>query len=407
MTTRNALINRLIDNFTYLWFLMSLGLGGTAIAGYAFLNYTLTRPEGMNGLLHFGNMGDLVPQMGWLYELFYQYLQVHILVFALLHLITISGTVALYVAWQRRHPEKVAAIRRNPASAPMTIAPVLAFGMTFNVLLVPSFAYVEWVRMNLQSLIYVGFAVWFVIWLWGMIRVLNILKAFMAGGSDPTDVHFGWMMIPMAMAMISVSGAAIAAMTTDPMLSRVVFFLTLAPFTMAMLLLMMNFVLLFQAHFNYGLPGQVERLPSMLAVMPVVTLLSVTLYRYGHFFEKQFDAHMSPAYFVLVIAGGWAFQMWYAGIGLFMLSDYLRNFLFGRYFHESQWALVCPVVSAAVLGAFFYDVFLPSPAVLALVGGLIILDVLLLVMFIGKQIHKLIDPTISEIPNTEPAPVQA
>lgn len=389
-----GLIPHLVRDFNLSWYIMGLGTGGTAIAGYAFLNYTLPRPEGLTGLLHFGNMGPLAAEMGPLYEMFYQYLKFHIPFFSLFHLIVMAAVSVLFVMWRVQYPDKFHKIADDPNATSMTIAPVLAFGMTFNVLLVPSFAMSEWVRANFQNLMIYGFALWFVIWLFGMITAMRSQRAYFNSGDSPAEAHFGWMLIPFALSMIAVSGAAIAAMAQDPTLSRVTFFLTLVPFTMAVFLVMINLVLIFQAHYKGGLPT-IEKLPTFFIVVPITTLISVTLFRYAHFFEKQFDAHVSPMFFVIVLAGGWAFQMWYAGIGLFMTIDYFKNYMFGRYFHESQWGFICPMVAAAVLGSFVYQNFLPSPVILFILAGLIIGDVMVLAFFYTKQVQKLFDPSIS------------
>ena len=54
---------------------MALGFGGTSVAGYAILNYTLERPLGLKGLLGLETMAELALSMGLFYESLFGYLK--------------------------------------------------------------------------------------------------------------------------------------------------------------------------------------------------------------------------------------------------------------------------------------------------------------------------------------------
>ena len=131
-------------------------------------------------------------------------------------------------------------------------------------------------------------------------------------------------------------------------------------------------------------------MPSFFIVIPIATLLAITAFRYGHFFDHQFGGHLPKALFATITAGVWAFELWYAVLGLLLLGVYFRKHLFDmKYFDESQWGLVCPVVAMAVLGTFVYKTLLPSPFVLAGIVLMLVLDVAIISVTAWRQYRAL------------------
>jgi hypothetical protein len=126
-------------------------------------------------------------------------------------------------------------------------------------------------------------------------------------------------------------------------------------------------------------------------VIPIVTLLSITLFRYGHFFDHQMHGdHLPGGYFALVTGAGWAFQLWYLALGVFLLAGYLKNHLLSLdYFDESQWGLVCPMVAMSVLGAFVYKTLLPSPVVMWAAVAFLVVDIVVVAWVAARQFMAL------------------
>jgi hypothetical protein len=162
------------------------------------------------------------------------------------------------------------------------------------------------------------------------------------------------------------------------------------PFTFSVFLALVKLVSIFKSQYQTGLPQKIEFLPSFFIVIPIGTLLSITLFRFGHFFNHQFQANVGSIYFSLVTAGAWAFLIWYMALGLFLLSNYLKNHLFQlKYFDESQWGLICPMVAFAVLGSFVYSTTFTHPLILGIIVVFLILDVFVLFTMLVRQAIKL------------------
>lgn len=390
----SGVFKTLVDRFNMLWFVMALGLGGTSVAGFAFLNYTFPRPEGMKGLVSAHTLGPHAAELGGVYQALYEYMRVHIVTFGVLHLAALGLVLGLFVAWRRSFPERYRELRSDTTRNAVTIAPALALGMTFNVFLVGGAFFSPWVHTNMQSIMGMALGVWALLFAYTMYLALQIQKAYLDKGFDVLKMHFGWLLIPFALGMTAVSGSGIAALAHDPLISKTAFLLSLMPFTMATFLTLVKLVSVFRSQYRLGRPERVEFLPSFFIIIPIVTLLAITVFRYGHFFDHQFEGHLPQAFFALTTAGGWAFQLWYLALGVLLLGAYFKNHLFSmKYFDESQWGLVCPMVALAVLGTFVYKTLLPHPAVLGAVGLFMVADVVVIAWLASRQYMALVSRT--------------
>jgi hypothetical protein len=394
--------SRLAERFNLLWFIMTLGLGGTAIAGFAVLNYTFPRPEAAKGLAHLEMLNASVGAMDTGQRIVFEALRYHIASFSILHLVLLLFVGGLFIAWRRRHPEKYQALLSDNARNAVTIAPALAVGMSFNVALVGGYFYLPWVREHMQALMPYALAVWVLMLGYTMTLALQIQKAHLERGFDVLKMHFGWLLVPFALGMTAVSGAGVAALAHDPIIARTAFFLSLIPFSMASFLLLVKLLSIFRTQYRQGLSERIESLPSFFIVIPIVTLLAITVFRYGHFFDHHFTGTQLPeGFFALVTGLGWAFELWYLALGLVLLGGYLKNYLFNlNYFDESQWGLVCPMVAMSVLGAFVYKTLLPSPVVMWVSVAFLFLDIALIGWLAVRQVRV-------PVPIPAPAPAQS
>ncbi len=387
----SGFLKTLIERFNMLWFVMALGLGGTSVAGFAVLNFAFPRPEGMKGLVSAEQLGPFAQSLGGAHAALYEYLRVHIAAFGVLHLVALAFVFSLFFAWRQKHSKLYAELREDTTRNAVTIAPALALGMTFNVLLSGGVFYSPWIRDNMQQLMGAALGFWGLLFAYTMLLALQIQKTYLERGFDVLKMHFGWLLIPFALAMSGVSGSGIAALAEDETIAKGAFLISLVPFTMAAFLALVKLVSIFRSQYRLGRPERIEFLPSFFVIIPLTTLLAITLYRYGHFFDHHFEGHLPAAYYSLVTAGAWAFQLWYLALGLLLLGAYFKNNLFSmKYFDESQWSLICPMVALAVLGAFVYKTTFSHPFILAAVGVFLVVDVVVIAWLASRQYMALV-----------------
>lgn len=371
---------------------MALGFGGTSVAGYAFLNNTLPRNPPFKGMLFNGNINEYVAQMGPLYTYLAAYLKTHMVLFGVLHLVALVGVTVIYFKWRRKYPEKYKALYNDTTKNSVLIAPPLAYAMAFNVFLVLGYVFVDWMRVNLDLLMPYASAVYAMLWLWTLATAIRLQATALATGFDVNTMHFGWLLIPFSLGMTSVTGAGIAYLAHGG-LADAVFFLSLTTFTMALFLLCVKLFSLFKSYYASGMPSTVEFLPSFFIVVPIITLLTISILRYGYFFQHKFHAQLPAALFAFLAGAGFALMTWYILMGLFLMRDYFKKYLFNMdYFDESQWGLICPMVAYSVLATFVYKHGLNYPVVLGLVLVFMALDVFILATMLLKQYKSIQSP---------------
>ena len=389
----------LVDRFTMLWFIMALGFGGTSVAGYAFLNNTLPRNPPFKGMLYNGNINEYTAQMGSLYTYLTAYLKIHMVFFGVLHIVALLGCTVLYFKWRQKYPEKYKALYNDTTRNSVIIAPPLAYAMAFNVFLVLGYVFVDWMRINLDLLMPYASAVYAMLWVWTLATAIRLQATALTGGFDVNTMHFGWLLIPFSLAMTSVTGAGIAYLAHGG-LADAVFFLSLITFTMALFLLCVKVFSLFKSHYASGMPSKIEFLPSFFIVVPILTLVTISILRYGYYFQHKFHFQLPSALFYFLACTGFALMSWYMILGLFLMRDYFKKYLFNMaYFDESQWGLICPMVAYSVLATFVYKHGLNYPVILALALFFMTLDVFILGTMLIKQYRSLKAPeTVSSSP---------
>lgn len=343
-----------MKNFNPLSFLAALGAGGIAVAPFVFFQYIVPHGKGLTNLdqvlSHGTQSGNTV---------FYGFLIAIMVIFGLLHLVLTGKLVSDIVAYKRTADFKnyIGDPQRNTS----ILAMFTSLGMTFNVFIGVIRFFTPALQQNFQALMLPALIAWAVLWLFLMRTEINILKSAFQKDFDLSKLGFGWLLHPFALGMVTVAGTGIAAMAKDHTIANTAAFMTFISGSMGMFLLLVKLVSVFMSHFSMkGMPER-QFLPSFLIVIPITTLYAIALFRLGHFFEHQFDAHFD-IYYKVVVTIPFAFQTWYFAFGLSMLGDYFKRDFFKKEYYVTLWAFICPFVGYAVLGSFVHKLFMPGVA---------------------------------------------
>lgn len=359
-------------------FLMALGAGGIAVSGFVFLNYTV---EHGKGLITFAQLHSYNFSL-W-NQIVYGFMEIYMVIFALIHLLLTVYLLPRYFSWLRT--QKYQEIKLNPLLNSSLLIPFVSFFMTFNVVLSVVRYFVPALSNNLQSIMSSGFVLWLALWLALMFLEITILKNSFLQKLDLEKVNFSWLMQPFSLGMATVTGTGIAAMATNPNIAHAAAFVSAISFTLAIFLLILKLTVLFKKSFSMGQLPDNNSLPSFFMVIPILTVLGISAFRYGHYLERQFDFHLG-AYFVGVILLTFAFQTWYLFFSLVLSKAYISKNLFKEY-HISQWGLVCPLVAYGVMGSFVYANFVANAFLLNVIVALSLLFVIFYLYLFVKQLH--------------------
>ena len=364
--------------FNPLIFLASLGAGGIAVIPFSFLQYTHHKGNGLITLQQVGH-GTLPLHK----ELLFYSLETIMLLFALVHFMLTLLLIGKLIRWVRS--DSYPAFISDPVVNTGIMAPFISFAMTMNVFIGPVRFFIPSFAQNLQFFMMPALILYTFLWILLMRMEIKILTAAFSTSFDVSKLHFGWLLQPFALAMITVTGTGIAAMAKNPSVAHIAAFLSLVSGSMGLFLFLVKMFSLFKSHFEApGLPDR-QFLPGFLIVVPNITLYAISAFRLGHYFENQFGAHLH-IYFTVVIVTAFAFETWYMMFGLSLLSDYFKRHFFSREFYISQWGLVCPFVAYAVLSAFVYNVFIQSAMFYFISLAAAVISIALFAILIRRQV---------------------
>lgn len=357
-------------------FLASLGAGGIAVSFFAIINYTVAHGK---GLIKFSQTHESIT--GFM-SIVYSFLEFGMAIFSALHIVLTVIFIKKLIAWLKTDEFKN--MVGDPLANSALLAPFVSIAMTMNVFLAAIRYFIPSMADNLQDLMLPGLITWAIIWISLLFVEIKLLKISFVNGFDISKIHFGWLMHPFALGMVTVTGSGIAALAQDKAIADIAFFMVLITGSMGFFLFLVKLFALFKSHFAQdGLPDK-RFLPSLLIVVPNITIYAITLFRIGHYLEHHQGAHLK-AFFMIVMVASFAFQTWYMLFGLTLLKDYFRKYL-NNEFHVSQWGLVCPFVAYSVLGAFVYATFFQSVILLWTTIIVTLIAVLLFLFLLKKQI---------------------
>ena len=366
-----------MKKFSPLVFLASLGAGGISVIPFSFLNYTFAHPKGLVNYSHIPH-GDL----SMLQEIFFRFLESIMVVFPIIHIVLSLIFLFQLISWLRG--PNYSSFISDPLKNSAILAPFISLAMTMNVLIGPVRFFIPAVYSNLQSFMLPALILWLIIGFFLMKMELKLLKTSFVKSFDVSKINFGWLLHSFALAMFTVTGTGIAALSTSPNIAHIAAFTSFVFGGMGIFLLFVKMFTLFKSHFEApGLPEK-QFLPSFLIVIPNITLYAISFFRIGHYLEHNFGAHFQ-AYFMLIVTIAFAFETWYMLFGLSLLKNYFKNDFF-KEFHVSQWGLVCPLVAYAVLGSFVYNTFVQSSL---FYYGILIVMLITIVLFFSLLIKHM------------------
>ncbi|MFW6449511.1 MAG: selenoprotein TsoY [Nanoarchaeota archaeon] len=365
-----------LKNFTPLVFLASLGAGGIAVMPFVLMQYTIEHGKGLITRPQLWANGFTGITAGYFY-----FLEAIMVSFAILHIILTVLFAKDFFKWMKT--DRFSNLMQDPLKNTAILAPLISILMTMNVFIGPVRYFTPLMSDNFQSLFMPAIIFWSILFVFIMWLEVKLLGISFRNGFDVNKIHFGWLLHPFLLGMLSVVGTGIAAMSQSQAIANTAAFMSLISISMGVFLLLVKMIVIFKSHFAAaGLPEK-QFLPSFLIVIPNITLFAISAFRLGHFLESHHGFHLG-AYFYFVIGFSFAFEVWYMLFGLSLLIDYFKKNHF-KEFYVTQWGFICPLVAFVVLGGFAHKVIAPSPILYAILAIAMLLTVVFYIELLVKH----------------------
>ncbi|PID62628.1 MAG: hypothetical protein CSB44_03380 [Gammaproteobacteria bacterium] len=339
--------------YSVLYFLKPLGAGGLAVSFFMYLMFWVPHPnqpvpvfEDIAAALRTGSLGL---QIAILVAL------VGIAVFAFVHVRSLLWNLSQLRDY-RQSPDYNALVGSNAQTQlkaiPLTLAMSVNVGFIVGLVFVPRLWSVVEYLFPLAIIAFVVIGI-YALRLFGQF----IGRVLADGGFEHESNNSLAQLLPaFALSMVAVGLAAPSAMSQTAWVVGLSF--TLATFFMiaAVLVMLVALVLGFQSMVQHG--AAAEGAPTLMIVIPIVTVLSIAMLRQNHGLHAHFDLHLGTSNDFVMLSRMLAVQILFLLLGWAVLKRqrYAERYLTaGGQRSPGSYALICPGVALSVLLHFFVN----------------------------------------------------
>lgn len=354
------------DTWSPLYFLASLGAGGLTVTFFMFLMFWVPHPGQpvpvFEDILAAFRTGGLPLQTAIVAAL------VGIAGFAALNLRLLVWNLARFAEF--RKTDRYAAMMASNGET-LFLAMPLALAMSVNAGFILGLVFVPGLWNVVEYLFPVAMIVFALIAVQAFRRIGNFLARVLSEGGvfDVTaNNSFAQLLPPFALSMVAVGLSAPAALSTVPLTVGVSMVLSVMLGTIAGLYALVAAIVAFNSMLQHGTAR--ESAPTLMVVVPLLTVLGIMAMRQDHGMHTTFAAHSGAADNLILTTTILAVQLVFLGLGLLVLrrQNYVDAYLRGECNSPGSWALVCPGVALGVMLHFWVNKGLVGAGLIAKFG---------------------------------------
>ncbi len=347
------MIGQLKEQYKPLYFLASLGNGGLAVSFFMYLMFMVKHPqtpmatfETVYPALIAGNLLSVVVAISL----------VGIVFFAWQHYSLLVWNIREYYLFKQT--DAYVTLRQSQAEASLLAIP-LTYAMTMNVSFILAAVFIPNFWSIVEYLFPVAIAAYLGIGIYAMRLFLDYFTRFILQGNFDfaKNNNLSQMVIIFAFAMIAVGLAAPGAMSHHQSVNAVAIFFSLFFLTITVGLAMFKLIIGFQSIIENGI--SVEASPSLWIMIPILTLIGITVTRlvFGfshHFFAIDMNSfNFALMYIIMSVFISLELLFGIIGYSVMKKMGYFEQYLSGNKRNVGSYALICPGVAFFVFGMFF------------------------------------------------------
>ena len=341
------------DSYSPLYFLASLGAGGLAVTFFMFLMFWVPHPG--RPVPVFEDITAAWSTGGPALQAAIALAMIGIAVFAFLNIKLLVWNLQSLSAFKKTPAYE--ALRSSNAESTLLAMP-LALAMSVNAMFIVGMVFVP----QLWSIVEYLFPMAMVAF--GLIAVLafRLIGDFLGrvlsnGGVFDVTAHnsFAQLTPAFAVSMIAVGFSAPASMSTNPTTVAAALVISTLLGTVAVLYTIFAAVTAVGSMLQHGTAREAG--PTLMIIVPIVTVLSIMMLRQNHGLHTTFDSHGNDGEAMVFLARMIAVQLTFLGLGAVVLKaqGYFNDFVLGSKTSPGSYALVCPFVAFNVMVHFFVN----------------------------------------------------
>lgn len=341
------------DSYTPLYFLASLGSGGIAVAFFMYLFFWVPHPgtpvptfEHIWAALTTGTpFQQAVVLVSWL----------GIAVFVFLNLRFLIWNLRSFAAFRKTDAfERL----RNSNGETSILAMPLALAMSVNGLFVAGLAFVPQLWSIVEYLFPFAMIAFLLIGFQALGYIGDFLGRVLAkGGLFDVTAHnsFAQLVPSFALAMVAVGFAAPAAMSHNTVIAGIALIGSTFFGFASIIYTVVAAITAFNSMLHHGTAREAG--PTLMIVVPIMTVLGIMFLRQSHGMHVTFDTHSAPVETLVFLTRLLTVQIIFLALGLLVLrrQGYWNDFVFGSKTSPGSYALVCPGVALSVMLHFWLN----------------------------------------------------
>lgn len=355
--------HRPADSYSPLYFLASLGAGGIVVTFFMFLFFWVPHPTQpvpvFEDIMAAWAKGGLPRQAAIAIAL------AGIAFFAFLNIKSLIWNLQSYSAFKKTQAYQT--LRSSNAESTLLAMP-LALAMTVNVGFIIGLVFVPQLWSVVEYLFPMALVAFGLIAVIAFRLIGDFLGRVLAkGGLFDVTAHnsFAQLTPAFAVSMVAVGFAAPAAMSTNPTTVGVAMVLSTILGTIAIIYSVVAAITAFGSMLQHGTAREAG--PTLMIIVPIVTVLGIMFLRQEHGLHTTFDSHANAGETMVFLSRLIAIQLAFLGLGAVVLraQGYLDDYVIGTKTSPGSYALVCPFVALAVMLHFFTNKGLVAADVIA------------------------------------------
>ncbi len=372
-------------SYSPLYFLASLGAGGLAVTFFMYLMFWVPHPDQpvpvFEDIARGFATGDLRMQAIVIVAV------AGIAVFGFLNIKALIWNLARYRAF--RTTEAYAKLRNSNGETALLAMP-LALAMSVNVGFILGLVFVPGLWSVVEYLFPMAMVAFGLIGWLAFAQIADFLgRVLSTGGLFDVTAHnsFAQLLPAFALSMVAVGFAAPAAMSGTPVIVGASLILSTFFGMTAAVYTVLAATTAFASMLQNGTAK--EAAPTLMIIVPILTVLGIMSLRQFHGLHTTFDSHMAAADTLMFLTRLMSVQLVFAGLGFLVLrrQGYFRDFVIGKSTSPGSYALVCPGVALNVMLHFWMNKGLVATGLLAKFGvgywSLVAIAVVLQVLMIA------------------------
>lgn len=339
-------------NWSPLYFLASLGLGGTAVSFFIWLMFWVKHPG--QPVPVFEDISAAFATGGIAMQAMIVAAVAAIALFVVMHVVSVVWNMRKFLAFRRTPAYE--ALRKSNAetqlmAVPLTLAMAINGGFVAGLVFVPNlWSVVEYLfPLAIAAFLLVG---------WYGLSIMGDFfgRVFVKGGFDCNKNNsFAQLLPAFAFGMTGVGLAAPAAMSLTPLTVAVSYMASTFFITLSVILIVSKAILGMRSMLENGVSD--EGAPTLWVIIPILTVIGIALMRQSHGMHVSFGVHGEKTDGFMLLTMLVSIQAMAFMLGWRVLSEkrYLARFVWGSERSAGSYALVCPFVAISVLGHFFIN----------------------------------------------------